>query len=195
MKSLLLLVLAAALFTGCSKVVDINNPTQQDKHEFLKLNLAPESGVEWIMGAGKYIDGSKGGFVSFSKNYISEAGRRISVNLLLTVPAGAYNGKTTVGFTMDSETGVLDFYPTPMSFNIPLKLDYTISGVDLSNVNCNLIDFYYLDSNKYVKVNYSSISVDQATGTLTVNDALLDHFSRYGWGTIVDPTDPSVVTD
>lgn len=187
MRSLILFLFAALLFAGCSQVTDVNSPNQQAKSEFLKLNVTPQSAVEWTFGASKLIDGSKGGFVSFNKNYTSESGRRISLDVMVTIPVGAFSGKQVIGFTIDSETGVLDFSPSPMSFDIPLTLDYSIQGVDLSNSNMKSLDFYYLNGNKLSKVTYESKFVDQSSGTLQVNAAQIYHFSRYGWGTIVDP--------
>lgn len=69
-----------------------------------------------------------------------------------------------------------------MQFNIAVKYTLTISGLDLTGINSNTLDFVYVAQDGSITgVVYDSITMDAATGTLKVTNARLNHFSRYGF--------------
>lgn len=191
MKLFIITIFAALLLAGCTKVSDISGPTQQTKPEFLKLNISQAEKTEGIFTTDATIDGSVGGEVNFYKTYYSN-GNKMTLEVELNVPAGAYSGIKNIGYKIDNATGTLDFFPS-MSFENPLTLNYKIEGVDLSNYSkSTLIDFFYLDGDNYVLTQYGSKKVNIKKGILEVNNALLTHFSRYGWATL-DGADATVI--
>jgi len=59
---------------------------------------------------------------------------------------------------------------------------YKITGLDLTGVNPNTLDFVYIDaSGNMYTVEYDYVTMDAATGMLKVVNAVLPHFSRYGF--------------
>ncbi len=185
MKKLIMILALAALFLfGCqdenSIVEPVNNQVQQSQNgpHWLTFPADQQSSVEQLFYLSKYINGSTGGGFYFYGNMSKE----IYVQGELDVPAGAYEGTKKMGVTLNSESVTADFSPSPTTFNKPILYSIEYYGVDLSGINPNKIDFYYIDGNgNLVKAKYSSIKVDVSTGFLAVYDAQLPHFSRYGF--------------
>ena len=63
-------------------------------------------------------------------------------------------------------------------------MDLTYEGIDLSGINEEDVDFYYIDnaSVNFLQINKSGKEFDAPNGKLTVDDAVIEHFSRFGWG-------------
>ena len=75
----------------------------------------------------------------------------------------------------------MEFGPA-MQFSIPVKYTLTVSGLDLTGINPATLDFVYVAQNgSMTGIEYDSITMDAATGTLKVTNAKLNHFSRYGF--------------
>ncbi len=185
MKKLFLTIAVAALFMfGCqdnnSIVEPVDNQVQQNQndHQWLTFPADQQSSIEQLFYLSKYINGSTGGSFYFYGNMSSE----IYVRGSFSVPAGAYEGTKKMGVTLNSESVTADFSPSPSTFEKPISYSIEYYGVDLSNINPDKVDFYYIDGNgNLVKANYSSIKVDVSTGFLAVYGAQLPHFSRYGF--------------
>ena len=80
------------------------------------------------------------------------------------------------------DDAAIDFSPSSV-FNIPLVLNLKITGVDLTGINPNDINFYYFAQDGSVfSVQNDGITIVPQTGTLEITNAKLPHFSRYGWG-------------
>ncbi len=185
MKKILLTIAVAALFMfGCqdnnSIVEPVNNQVQQTQndHQWLTFPADQEKSIEQLFYLSKYINGKNGGGFSFAGNMSSE----IYVKGSLIVPEKAYEGTKEMGVTLNSETVTADFSPSPSTFEKPILYSIEYYGVDLTNVNPNKVDFYYIDGyGNLVKAKYSSIEVNVDKGFLAVYDAQLPHFSRYGF--------------
>jgi hypothetical protein len=69
-----------------------------------------------------------------------------------------------------------------MTFSQPVILNYTITGVDLSGVNPDDVNFYYVDTNGNLAPTVNDgVTVDLNSGTLNVVNAQLPHFSRWAY--------------
>jgi hypothetical protein len=69
-----------------------------------------------------------------------------------------------------------------MQFQATVEYTYKITGLDLTGVNPNTLDFVYIDANgNMYTVDYDYVNMDVSTGMLMVKDAILPHFSRYGF--------------
>ena len=83
---------------------------------------------------------------------------------------------------IDDQTGVSTFNPH-IIFNFPAVLNQTFSGLDLSGIDPNNIQLYYLDTDgSYEVMQYDQLIVDVETGTITVINGKIPHFSLYGYG-------------
>ncbi len=186
MKKLLMVIAIGTLFLfGCQDENSIVEPvknevqqqTQQEKH-WLTFSENQKNSIEEFYYLSKYINGYYGGGFYFYGTMSSD----VYVEGQLYVPAGAYEGTKKMGVTLDSETVTADFSPSPTTFDKPVLYSIEYSGVDLSGVNPNKVDFYYIDGNgKLVKAKYDDIVIDVENGFLGVYNAQLPHFSRYGF--------------
>lgn len=187
MKYLFISILAAFILTGCSKQLNINEPENQVNREWLKVNIEPSLKVENTFTVSKVITGAVGGQLLLSEIYFISNGDRVTVDIDLTIPAGAFKGVKTISYSINTDNGTIDFLPK-MSFDTDLNLDYKLTGIDLSEyTDPNIIDFVYLKNNSFILTSYVSKKVDLRRGILQVEDAKISHFSRYGWATIVEP--------
>lgn len=179
MKAIILnLFIAVGFFlSGCSDQSSLTGPSQQDpQSSLIKLGT---SGLHKPIFISKTIDGKKGGSIDI----VGSFGKKVKVNGTLTVPAGAYKGKQTITVLMEGEYAVLDFGPSPFTFDIPLNFTMEITGIDLRGINKNKIHFVYFPddgSSQPVEMQGTTVA-DKKGNMLSVYDAQLPHFSRYGW--------------
>ena len=83
--------------------------------------------------------------------------------------------------TFNSDGAAMELGPS-MAFQADVEYTYKIVGVDLTGVNPNTLDFVYIDAigNMYA-VEYDYVTMDVNSGMLKVVNAILPHFSRYGF--------------
>ena len=81
-----------------------------------------------------------------------------------------------------STTGAAMIFGPPMQFQEKVTYNYKVSGLDLTGVNPNTVDFVYIDaSGNIYPVQHNGVAVNLSSGTLAVYGAELPHFSRYGF--------------
>ncbi|PIW68972.1 MAG: hypothetical protein COW08_09680 [Ignavibacteriales bacterium CG12_big_fil_rev_8_21_14_0_65_30_8] len=181
---LTILLLSVGLFlVGCSNDSSLVGPTQQNiqsSSSFIALgdNLSlQKSDPLYIV---KTVNGNTGGQIdivgSFDKG-------KIEVNGTLTVPAGAYSGDLDITILMEGKEAVIDFGPSSITFETPLLFTMEVVGVKIKKKDQGQIHFVYLDGN-------GTLTPVELLGTTVVNskdrmlsvyDAPITHFSRYGW--------------
>ena len=184
MKQILFSILFAGLLLGgCS---DINNSTAPAQNgntvKMFKMPQAVDMSTEATFAASSNINGSLGGDLQLSGSYVGTSGV-VTIQATLNVPASAYSGEKVLYVANSSAYAEIDFNPT-LSFDAPVLLNATVSGLDLSDIT-NPADVYFAyisDDGSYVEpINCDQITVDVANGTLSVTNAHLSHFSRYIW--------------
>jgi len=177
-----ILILFALVF-GCSPDANINTPDSPSTHTAKLIKLpAVKSGlsIEGNLIRVKNIDGTTGGTFAESFEYQSANGT-VLINSKLIFPANAFPGSKTISQTFNTETASLQFGP-PMQFIAPVSYTLTVSGLDLTGINPDMLDFVYVaQDGSFTGVVYDSITVDVASGSITVSNARLEHFSRYGF--------------
>ena len=83
--------------------------------------------------------------------------------------------------TFNTGGAVMEFGPA-MQFQATVEYTYKITGLDLTGVNPNTLDFVYIDANgNMYSVDYQYVTMNASNGMLMVKDAILPHFSRYGF--------------
>ncbi|UCH66355.1 MAG: hypothetical protein JSW63_04295 [Ignavibacterium sp.] len=69
-----------------------------------------------------------------------------------------------------------------MQFEEDVTLDLVFTGLDLTSIDPNGIDFVYVNEDGSVEqIEYEDINVNVSTGRIEVEEAELSHFSRYGF--------------
>jgi hypothetical protein len=181
MKQILISVLFAGLLLGgCADINNSISPTQNgNTGKLFKMPQAVDMTTETTFSASQNISGGVGGYLQLSGSYEGESGL-VTVQATLNVPASAYQGEKVLYVANSSVYAEVDFNPT-VSFDAPVLLNLTISGLDLSGVDPSDVGFAYIsDDGSYVEpINYDNLTVDIASGTLAVTNAHLSHFSRY----------------
>ena len=183
MKAIILnLFIAVGLFLGgWSDQSSINGPQQDPQSSSTLINLGVKS-LHKPISIEKTINGNTGGSIDIIGSFDDGL---IQVNGTLTVPAGAYVGNQTITVYMEGTYAVLDFGPSPFTFDIPLNFTMEITGVDLTGINPHNIVFGYIaDDGSVTPITLASMgntARNKQKGILAVYDAQLPHFSRYGW--------------
>ncbi len=182
-KKIILSLFAISIFyLGCSDLKTNMNPVNSAVSSKTAIKLPLKSGVniESVFSASQLISGENGGSVQLHESYISGK-TQVTIDAELSVPIGAYSGTKNISMQIGDDAAI-DFSPTSL-FNIPLVLNLKITGVDLTGINPNDINFYYFAQDGSVSlVQNDGITIVPQTGTLEIINAKLPHFSRYGWG-------------
>lgn len=182
-KVLLLLIPVMLIFAGCSQsILEPTAPVQETQKSVIQLPPSNSLNIENnVFSVSQEIEGSRGGMVKMNESYSTESGH-VTINAKLKVPAGAFSGTETIGYTVDDFDGSIDFSPS-MTFNEDLSFDIKFIGLDLSGIDPEEIHFLYVDPAGVTHpVQYSKLTVDVDRGVLEVRDAVVSHFSRYIWG-------------
>lgn len=133
------------------------------------------------------LDGTKGGKFSFT--YLFNDGS--TVDAILTLDKGSYDGKKTFNITFDAYNKTVDLDPHGTIFTIPAYLTLKYKGLDFDNdvltkgidwTNATSAQFVYFPENGLPEVvNCAKVEVSPVDGQLYVVDARLPHFSRFGF--------------
>ena len=183
MKKIFLLAAAAGLIlAGCSDLGTNpgSNPVTTPKSNVVSLNKvsAQVTSDQSAFTVTQAVNGNKGGVI-----ILNQSSSNINAFAKLRIPKNAFEGTANISISIDPSTASVTLSPT-MTFNKNLYLNAALKGLDLKSLNLDSkdIEFYYFttDGSK-VLVNHSRVSSNLKTGTLTVKDAVIDHFSRYGW--------------
>lgn len=172
-------------FVGCMQESNITEPFNSvEKSQAKTIIMLPDKAdinVEDVFSSSQNINGVTGGEIHLIKNYQAANGQTVNIDCKLTVPANSsFADSRNITLQVSDQAGV-DFYPS-MTFNQPVILNYTITGLDLSGVNPDDVDFFYVDQNGNLAPTVNDgVSVNQASGTLTVVNAQLPHFSRWAY--------------
>ncbi|MFZ1281356.1 MAG: hypothetical protein WAR59_10995 [Ignavibacteriaceae bacterium] len=172
-----------ALMFGCSPDADVLSPDDSIKStlQLIKLPaMKSDLSIEANLTRSKYINGTYGGTFTESFEFQSTNGI-VSIVSQLVFPANSFSGGKTITQTFDTETASLEFGPA-MLFNVPVRYTLTVSGLDLTGINPETLNFVYVAQDGSITgVVHEGITMNVATGTLKVTNAQLNHFSRYGF--------------
>jgi len=176
------LIVTLLLLLGCEQVTEVNSPPEQILNkQMISLPRPTGLGVEDLYTEYKDINGYYGGWFSEAFTYQGGMTGTVTINSTLHFYNYSFYGTKTIAQTFNTETAAITFGPS-MQFNVPVDYTLTITGVDLTGVNPNTLDFVYIDSNgNMYAVQKEYVIMDLATGMLKVKNAKLDHFSRYGF--------------
>ena len=185
----IVLAFVIPLIIGCSdssvnpETADQTNTIPQPNNmqkRWIKLPPNPGVAADSEYSASKIIDGEVGGTVELNVNYVRTSQVNVIIDAEIEVPAGAYSGEKNIVMKINSTNGTATFYPSPETFNKPLVFNLRISGVDLNGIDPKTIDYVYLASDgSFAPISYKGLVIND--GILQVMDALIPHFSVYGW--------------
>ena len=197
MKRMLLLLIVAFLFLfGCEQATD--PPSSQveelektysfsDQYsDAIKVSIIPlpEKSVIYldsIFTVTKVINGLLGGTITLDKAYISKDGKPVTILLNMVILPLSFSGQRQITITIEDSVAVMNCGPS-MNFRQALICSQTFTGLDLTEYETEEIDFVYIHNNEtFSKVPRTSIIVNKELGLVSVLDARISHFSKYGW--------------
>ena len=172
------------LFVGCSEQMSVNSPVGKvntEEPNWIALPQAEGMQVNEIVSILKTIDGSKGGSIELNNIYWGGTFGTVTLTSSLAFPKDSHKGKVTFTVSHDDVTCVSTFGPS-YTFQKNLILNVKYTGVNLTGINPSTVKFAYLASDGSVQIaQHEGITVDASTGTLSVKNAKIPHFSRYGF--------------
>src|ERR1035437_7637853 len=185
-KILMLLALAGIVLTGCSDV-KLNNVSQPEKGTYKLVQIPAKTGLtsETVYSTTSIVDGSIGGTMTINASYTGDNGQTVTLNVSMTIPAGAFSGVRTITLTADDQYAALSCSPS-MVFDKSLLLDYSYTGLNLKSIDLPKAKsgFYFIpDSGILEEIATNSFLIDKKSGILSVTGAQIKHFSRFGWST------------
>lgn len=173
--TILLLLLLGITFLGCSDKLDntiVSSPVQNDK-------LLPPQ-----LATSKLIDGEVGGELTLNTTYINSAGSEINVAATLRILEGSYSGTINIEMFANPENASIQFFPE-ITFDREVRLHLVYQGIDLESLGyltTRHVDFVYFPDIGDVEIVVSTTSlVNISQNQISVQNAKLKHFSRYGW--------------
>jgi len=186
MKLLLTLsLLLGFFFFGCDQGSDLSSPVSDSPNSNVKLISIPAPigglSIEALLTKYQKIDGDDGGRFAAYFGYKGGIFGYVKVESILTFEEDAFEEIQIISQTLDTEYAAMKFGPS-MQFEEDVKLDLIMKGLDLSDVDLGTLDFVYIDEDGTIEqVEYDNLTADVYSGTLELDNAVLTHFSRYGF--------------
>jgi hypothetical protein len=186
MKFIYTLTLASILFFfGCDQGSDLTSPVDDIKSENANwISLPSPEGmyIENSFTVTKRINGAQGGFLTMSESYSGGPFGTVTIDAELVFNQGAFPGNKNISMTNDDMGCVTTFAPSFQKFNRRVTYTVTYTGIDLTGIDPDNVSFAYLATNGDVEyAQHEGITVNVSTGTIEVTNALIPHFSRYGF--------------
>jgi hypothetical protein len=176
---------AFILFSGCdngSELITTYNDKQLDKPNWISLPDIEGTHIENSFTVTKKINGSQGGFLTTQHSYFGGPFGSVTINAELIIEQGAYPGNKLITITNDDFECVTAFDPEFDNFNRLVTYSIKYTGIDLSGINPNRVKFAYIASNGDLEfAQHQGINIDLSSGTIQVINAIIPHFSRYGF--------------
>lgn len=184
-----LFALLTLLVVGCSEqssVLSPNNNVNTNEPNWISLPSLNEANGMSVMSkpifqASKEIDGKKGGEIKINEKYKGGLFGEVTVKAELEFLQGTFSGTKYITMILDTEWGYATFSPYSI-FDKDAIYNAEFIGLDLSGIDSTNVKFAYLAADGTVEYAVNDgITVDLSTGTLSVKNARIPHFSRYGW--------------
>ena len=119
--------------------------------------------------------------IYFNYEYQTKEGNTITIWAKLYIPNGAFDGVEEISMIVNNEFGTISFYPH-IVFSDSADFDVTYTGIDLSGINPNSVDFIFQNyDGSPEQINYDEITAMISEGKLELIKAKIPHFSRYGF--------------
>jgi hypothetical protein len=121
-----------------------------------------------------------GGNFSLSYSYKTTSGTTCTRTVSFLVPPLAVNKNTEITMSLDSTCVGVDFQPEGLVFLVPSILNYSVTGLDESQLQGN-VTFDYVGTGGLVPVVNQLLTVSLQEGSITMLAGIIPHFSRYAF--------------
>ena len=176
-----LAILSALLIVSCTDTSIA--PIESDNQSYQLIKLPPKAGlsVENIYTVTKTISGEDGGTIKIKESYVAEDGHTVKIDVKLEIEEDSFSGYEDITMTVDDDFAAVKFTPH-MVFNEPAELDVRFEGINLKELELISGDYnfiYISDAIGVEVIEYDEITVNESNGEIRVEEAELNHFSRY----------------
>jgi len=193
--ALLIIFLAGITFLGCSDNFDntlvstsiqTNKLTnsQNSKSIILADRDSKDPALNPFIKVSQSVNGEWGGWVTLDTIYTDLEGREIYVYARLRILPGAYQGIVNIEMILNLNDASAQFFPE-MVFDNAVRYDLWFIGIDLKELGYNEsgdVTFAYFAENGTIEpIENNASVVDFSENKISVHNAKLYHFSRYGW--------------
>jgi hypothetical protein len=179
------LLVTLLLILGCNNESEVTSPVDDLKTEsanWISLPSAEGMQIENSFIVTKRINGAQGGFLTMSESYSGGSFGTVTIDAELVFEQGSYPGNKDISMTNDDFECATTFEPSFEKFNRIVIYNITYTGIDLINVDPNNVKFAYIAPNGELEyAENEGIIVNVSTGTIQVINAVITHFSRYGF--------------
>jgi len=185
-----LFALLTLLLVGCSEpssMLSPNNNVNTNEPNWISLpSVTKDANGMSVMSmpifqASKSIDGKTGGKIKINGKYAGGPFGEVNVQAELNFLKDAFSGAKYITMIVDTEWGYATFSPSSV-FDKDATYNAVFIGLDLSGVDPTNVKFAYLAADGTVEYALNDgITIDLSTGTLGVKNAMIPHFSRYGF--------------
>ena len=184
-KYLSIIVLLSLFVIGCSEQFNVNEPVMSSNNtnepNWVALPQAEGMQVNKEWTTSDRINGAQGGSLSDYVSYSGGIFGRVTIDANIEFFNGAWPGNETITMTLNDQNTAVKFGPA-MSFNRTVLFNATYTGLNLTGIDPAKVRFVYLADDGSVEVaECDAIVVNTAQGKLQVVNAVIPHFSRYGF--------------
>ncbi len=159
--------------------VSLSKDGDKDDHDYV-YNLGDIKDFK-VKASKKFnIKGKKGGTIKLQVKWKYNNGEKVELKAKLEIPKDAFKDELDFDMIFNLQDYNLELYPSPFTFDKPVKLDLKFKNVDVGLFTESNFDFNYIDGKEEV-IKYKKNKIDIGKRTLEVEEAELHHFSRYGW--------------
>lgn len=147
-----------------------------------EVMLPPGDGTKRLQPVTReFIEANRGGQISCSQSYLDMGGSLVTRTATLVIPPGSLTMDTPISMMFDTTHMAVIFEPHGLLFLNYVTLSFDVRGIVKPDSGLNF--FYFDESRGYVeKIPCRDLIIDGSQGTISVLDAQLKHFSRYGFG-------------
>ena len=183
-KYISIIVLVSLFVIGCSEQTSINSPVNDlNINEPSWISLPSSNGMkvnsEWVVS--KKINGKHGGSLSNKISYNGGISGTVDIEARIDFDQEAYQGNAKIIMALNDFNTSTRFSPS-LHFNRTVLFNATYKGLDLTGLDPTTIRFAFLANNGgIVMASCDSIIVNISQGKLQVVNAVIPHFSRYGF--------------
>jgi len=180
-----LFTLLTLFVVGCSEqssvLAPVNNVNTNEPN-WISLPQSDGIHVNKFISTSQKITHKDGGTISLNTSYQGGTYGTVTITSTLFFPKLCFPGKEGVYTVSHDDAYCVSTFGPATVFDKALTFNITYTGVNLSGVNPSTVKFAYLGTDGSVHyASNSGIVVDAATGKLQVKNAIIPHFSRYGF--------------
>jgi hypothetical protein len=179
------LLLSALLLLGCADTPIA--PVEPDSDSYSLIKLPPKAGLSVESTFFSVTNSIKCGEIILDEEYVAADGHIVKIYVNLKINEQSFSETTSettnITITVDGENAAVWFSPH-MVFNKPVTLQVAFEGIEIHELE-NLhgkYNFVFIDDDGNIEeVDYSKIIVKRRDGKIQVEEAYLNHFSRYAF--------------